>query len=69
MLEKARPSDGVLAFLKVLHSGAAMVLESHHPLGAPRGVGHDEANARIQISEMQQDFATARRGLVRDLAW
>jgi hypothetical protein len=40
------PADRVFALLDVLFSGAAAVVELHHPLIGPAQVGHDEADPR-----------------------
>ena len=46
----------MLAFFDVLLSGAALVVEPHHPVRVHRQFGDDEANTRKQLSRVPFDL-------------
>src|SRR5262245_6105513 len=56
MAGQPRPAQRQLAFLDVLLGGAAPVVELADPLGRPRQVGDDEADARIELALVPLDL-------------
>src|SRR5262249_4419876 len=50
------PFDRALSLFDPLLCCAAPVVESDDPLGRPRQVGNDEADARVQLARMPLDF-------------
>ena len=49
---------------KVLFSGAALVVEAHHPIWLHRQVGNDEADKGKQLSRVPFDLGDDTAGLV-----
>ena len=50
------PLDGVLAFLDVLFRRAALIVKGDDALSTAREVGHDKADARVQLTWMPLDL-------------
>ena len=50
------PLDGVLAFLDVLFRRAALIVKGDDALSTAREVGHDKADARVQLTWMPLDW-------------
>ena len=59
----AGPLDCTFALLDPLIRHAALIVESDYTLGRPRQIGHDEADARVQLAGCYSTLATTRRGL------
>src|SRR5271170_7195756 len=61
---QASPLDRALAFLDPLLRSAAVIVESDDALGWSCQVGHDEADARVQLARMPLDLGHHSAGLV-----
>ena len=57
------PLDGVLAFLDVLFRRAALIVKGDDALSTAREVGHDKADARVQLTWMPLDLGDDPTGL------
>src|SRR5207302_538731 len=53
---RSRPFDRALSFLDPLLRRAPLVVEGDDPLGRPRQVGHDEADAWVKLTRMPFDL-------------
>ena len=56
LARQPRPAESILAFLDVLLSGAALIVELHHPIRLHRKVGHDETHAGEQLARRPLDL-------------
>ncbi len=64
MQDKPCPIDCVFAFLDVLLSRAALIVEANDPVRLHRQIADDKAHAREQITGVPLDLCDDAAGLV-----